>query len=145
MKISKGWTLPKPERVKSKYIWKPLVKIGRNKSDPWGYDRSEEDPDVLIPDVDALELLEEAKKLVKRHTGEEVTAWLVNRSGRKISRQGLLSRIEFENKNQRRASIQRFYERAAKEAAKKAEKYENQVGGQQVRILREDYEVGDED
>lgn len=138
MKITKLWGLPKPKKIEGKYQWMTIVSprgFGA-RSDPWGYDRSEEDPDLLIPDEKALELLEEAKKLLKKYERKEVAEWLSVKSGRKITPQGLADRIRLEQNYRRRASQQRHYQRVAEEAAKKAEALERKIGGKAVRIPR---------
>jgi hypothetical protein len=64
MKISKTWKLPKPQKVDGEWEWVPIVRIGR--SLPFGYEQDPNDPDILLPIPDQLELFELAKKHLKQ-------------------------------------------------------------------------------
>lgn len=139
-KIKKTWYLPKPKKIEGKYIWHPIVmpKFHANWKEPWGYDVSEDDPDLLIPDSEALELLEQAKIYIKRYTKSEVAEWLSVKSGRPITAQGITRRIQLEQRHKKNASRYRQLEQIAKEAAKKAKYYEERTGGIRVRVPRDD-------
>ena len=132
MKISKTWKLPKPQKVDGEWEWVPIVRIGR--SLPFGYKQDPNDPDILLPIPDQLELFELAKKHLKQYSYREVAAWLSETSGRYLSHVGLYKRVKLEHKRKEAASIQRFYAQRYKEAAEKAEKLEKQRLGARRRV-----------
>jgi hypothetical protein len=132
MKISKTWKLPKPQKVDGEWEWVPIVRIGR--SLPFGYEQDPNDPDILLPIPDQLELFELAKKHLKQYSYREVAAWLSETSGRYLSHVGLYKRVKLEHKRKEAASIQRFYAQRYKEAAEKAEKLEEQRLGARRRV-----------
>jgi len=138
-KIEKEWTLPKPDKGK-RTQWLPVVRLGR--FIPFGYRQDEDDPDILQPIPSELELLEDAKKHLKRYSYREVAGWLSQESGRYISHVGLVKRIKIERKRRQQAAIQRLYEEKAKEAARKAERLERKIGGPGSRT---DYDEADDD
>ena len=47
MKITKTWTLPKPEKIGEEYVWKAVVRVGRHV--PFGYRQHPDDFDILLP------------------------------------------------------------------------------------------------
>jgi hypothetical protein len=100
---------------------------------PFGYEQDPDDPDILLPIVKELELLEQAKKHLKRYSLKEVTNWLVTESGRKISSEGLRKRIKIESKRQRDATNARLYAERAEKAARKAEEIACRIGGANTR------------
>jgi len=120
---TKTWKLPKPEKVNGEWEWLPLVRIGRFL--PFGYRQDPDDPDILLPVPEELELFEQAKKHLNQYSYREVSAWLSEVSGRYISHVGLFKRVKIEQKHKEATSIQRFYAERCKEAAEKAEKLEN--------------------
>lgn len=120
---TKTWKLPKPEKVGGEWEWVPLVRLGRFL--PFGYRQDPDDPDILLPVPEELELFEQAKKHLNQYSYREVSAWLSEVSGRYISHVGLFKRVKIEQKRKAAASIQRFYAERCKEAAEKAEKLEN--------------------
>jgi|DEB0MinimDraft_10_1074344.scaffolds.fasta_scaffold102559_1 hypothetical protein len=77
--------------------WTPIVK--RRKHVPWGYKPSEEDPRVLIPIDEHLDLLEQAKEMRSHHSLRELATWLTAVTGSPISHQGLKLRFEREEQN----------------------------------------------
>ena len=124
---TKTWKLPKPEKVDGEWEWVPLVRIGR--FIPFGYRQDPDDPDILQPIPEELELFEQAKKHLNQYSYREVAAWLSEVSGRSVSHVGLFKRVKIEQKRKAAASIQRFYAQRYKEAAEKAEKLEsNRLG-----------------
>jgi hypothetical protein len=124
---TKTWKLPKPEKVDGEWEWVPLVRIGR--FIPFGYRQDPDDPDILQPIPEELELFEQAKKHLNQYSYREVAAWLSEVSGRSVSHVGLFKRVKIEQKRKTAASIQRFYAQRYKEAAEKAEKLEaNRLG-----------------
>jgi hypothetical protein len=131
MKVTKNWELPKPPK-KEGDTWLPVVRLGT--TIPFGYEQDPEDPDVLLPVVKELELLEEAKKHLKKYSIREVANWLTKESGRPISHEGLRKRIKIESKRQREATNARLYAERAEKAARKAEEIANKIGGANTRI-----------
>lgn len=124
---TKTWKLPKPEKVDGEWEWVPLVRIGR--FIPFGYRQDPDDPDILQPIPEELELFEQAKRHLNQYSYREVAAWLSEVSGRSVSHVGLFKRVKIEQKRKTAASIQRFYAQRYKEAAEKAEKLEsNRLG-----------------
>lgn len=119
------WKLPKPDGPE--YEFTPVVKLGH--TIPFGYERSDTDPDILLPIKEELVALERAKKLVKEYSYREVAAWLERETGRKISHEGLRKRLKLEQRRKQAASIAEFYAKKYKEAKEKAEKLEARVGG----------------
>jgi hypothetical protein len=132
MKTNKTWKLPKPQKVDGEWEWVPIVRIGR--SVPFGYRQDPDDPDILQPIPEQLELFELAKKHLKQYSYREVAAWLSETSGRYLSHVGLYKRVKLEHKRKEAASIQRFYAQRYKEAAEKAEKLEKERLGKRRRV-----------
>ena len=134
-KIKKEWKLPKPIDHGDHYEWHPVVRVGRTV--PFGYEEDPNDPDSLLPSPDELELLEQAKKHLKRYSYRSVSAWLSEQSGRYISHVGLYKRIKLEHKRKSEAATQRYYAERYKAAIEKAEKLEAQIGGAGVKRRRD--------
>jgi hypothetical protein len=130
-KIKKEWKLPKPTDHGDHFEWKPVVRIGRQV--PFGYAEDTKDKDILLPVVQELELLEQAKKHLKRYSYRAVAAWLSEQSGRVISHVGLYKRIKLEYKRKTEAATHRYFAERYKEAIAKAEKLEARVGGAATR------------
>ena len=126
-KYKKEWKLPKPEDHGDHFEWKPVVRIGRQI--PFGYKEDPDDRDVLIPIPEELELLEQAKKHLKRYSYRAVAAWLSEQSKRSISHVGLYKRVKNEYKRKAEAANQRYFAQRYKEALEKAEKLESRIGG----------------
>lgn len=112
------------------YVWKPIVRVG--KSVPWGYEKDEEDSDILIPIPTQLELLELAKHYLQKYSYRDVAAWLSEQSGRSISHVGLYKRVKSENKRKRETANQRLLAQRYKEALEKAKKLEEGHVGYRV-------------
>jgi hypothetical protein len=134
-KIEKIWKLPPPEDLGDEYIWHPVVRIG--KTVPWGYEQDLDDPDILLPIPEELELLEEAKRYLKRYPSREVANWLTEQTGRYISHTGLLSRVKSERQREKEASESRYWAERYKEAQEKAERLEKQRIGARTRREQE--------
>lgn len=130
-KIQKQWKLPKPLDNGDHYEWSPVVRVGRTV--PFGYEQDPEDPDILLPIPEQLELLEQAKQHLKKYSYRAVSAWLSEQSGRYISHVGLFKRVEIEYKRQATAGTQRYLAKRYKEALEKAERIEAKVGGRSAR------------
>jgi len=126
-KYKREWKLPKPIDHGDHFEWKPVVRISRHL--PFGYKEDPKDKDVLLPIPEELELLEQAKKHLKRYSYRAVAAWLSEQSKRPITHVGLYKRIKLEQKRKTEASIQRFYAQRYEEAIKKAQALEARVGG----------------
>ena len=126
-KIKREWKLPKPEESGNQFIWKPVVRVG--KIVPFGYKEDPTDKDVLLPVIKELELLEQAKKHLKRYSYRAVAAWLSEQSGRIISHVGLYKRVRLEHKRKTEAANQRYLAERYKEALEKAERLEGRIGG----------------
>lgn len=125
MLTKERWKLPAPPEEGED--WLPVVRLGS--SVPWGYEQDPNDPDILWPNKKALDLLEEAKKLLKRYPSREVAAWLTRESGIPISYNGLLGRIRMEQKKRTQIANLRLYAERAKAASEKAERLAKSVGG----------------
>lgn len=126
-KIKKEWKLPKPIDHGDHYEWKPVVRFGRVM--PFGYKEDPNDKDILLPIPEELELLEQAKKHLKKYSYRAVAAWLSEQSGRPITHVGLYKRIKLEYKRKTEAANQRYFAQRYKEALEKAEKLEARIGG----------------
>lgn len=130
-KIKKEWKLPKPIDHGDHFEWKPVVRAGRIM--PFGYKEDPNDPDVLLPIPEELELLEQAKKHLKKYSYRAVAAWLSEQSGRPISHVGLYKRIKLEYKRKTEAANQRYFAEKYKAALEKAERLEAKIGGVSTR------------
>ena len=117
--------------------WYPIIRVGRHI--PFGYKQDEDDPDLLIPIPEELELLEKAKLLLQEYSIRNVANWLSKQSGRYISHVGLDKRVRLEEKRRRSTSAYRTYARKYEEAARKAKKIEEgRIGGSRTRKLFRD-------
>lgn len=121
-KINQTWRLPPPEDLGDEYEWRPVVRVGRVV--PWGYEQDPNDEDILLPIPEELELLEEAKKYLKRYSSREVAAWLSEQSGRRISHTGLLDRVKLEARRKTQIADASYWAGRYREAAAKAERLE---------------------
>ena len=125
------WTIPLQSESGE---WYPIIRVGRHI--PFGYKQDQEDPDLLIPIPDELELLEKAKKFLQEYSIRQVAKWLSKESGREISHVGLYKRVRMEEKRRRAASNHRQYAKKYKEAARKAEKIEKErLGGRATKRI----------
>lgn len=121
-RLKRTWTLPPPEETEEDYIWYPVVRVGR--FIPFGYEQDPDDPDILLPIPEELELFEQAKKHLKQYSYRQVAAWLSEQSGRSISHVGLYKRVKIEQGRKREASNLRYLAERYKKALEKAEKIE---------------------
>ena len=121
------WKLPQPTDIKEQDEWVQIPRIARTV--PFGYKKSEEDPDILDPIPVELDLLEKARKYVNQYSYREVANWLTANSGRYISHVGLRKRLgnEKQRKNQAR-SLRKWAEYAEKAIAKAKALEEERVG-----------------
>ena len=114
--------------------WYPIIRVGRHV--PFGYKQDEDDPDLLIPIPEELELLEKAKLFLQEYSLRDVARWLSQQSGRYISHVGLDKRVRIEEKRRRASSNYHNYAKKYKEAARKAEKIEkDRLGGRATKRI----------
>jgi hypothetical protein len=102
------WALTKPETPEA-IMWERIPIILKHIDVPFGYAIDPEDDNWYIPIPKELELLELAKKHIKRYSYRDVSAWLTTQSGRYLSHVGLKTRIDSERKRKRLANIKRKY------------------------------------
>lgn len=122
------WWLPKPKKGPDGTIeWYPIIRVGRLV--PFGYEQDKDNPHILNPLPNELELLEKAKLYLNDYSLRQVSAWLSNESGRYISHVGLQKRVALENNRKHGANNVRTYARKYKEAVETAQKLENRLGG----------------
>lgn len=108
-------------------VWVPIPRISRKI--PFGYYVSEEDPEVLIPNIFELEALEMAKKHKKNgFSYVKVAAWLSSVTGRPISHTGLMKRMQSDDRNRRKAETLANWARRTKEAIQKAKELDERLG-----------------
>jgi len=122
--------LPQPLDLKDEEEWIAIPRIAR--TIPFGYKVEEEDPDVLQPIPDELDLLEKAKKYLKQYSYREVANWLSTNSGRYISHVGLRKRVGVEQKRQNKARSLRIWAEYAQKAVAKAQTLEEARTGAKV-------------
>lgn len=131
-RLTKTWKLPAPPK-KEGQEWLPVVRLRHGVPVPFGYKEDPEDKDILLPIPKELELLEQAKKHLKKYSFREVAHWLSYESGRYISHMGLQKRIKIESKRQREAANARYWAERYEKAARKAEEIANKIGGANTR------------
>lgn len=131
----KSLKIPAPSCYNEEYEYFPIARVGR--VIPFGYIEDPNDPDVLLPIKEDLELLEQAKEHLKQYSLRDVSAWLSENASRSISHMGLKDRIENEQRRYREGSIQRQLIERLKEAIKKAEKFEKSFLGKRRKICSE--------
>ena len=119
------WILPKPD-IETKN-WNRIPKISRTV--PFGYEVDSEDPDFLLPVVEELEALDQAKKHLRQYSYREVANWLTKETGRYISHVGLKKRIQVERRRKKSATIKRQLTRRLEKTLKEIEKIETQSTG----------------
>ena len=122
--------IPAPTCYNEEYEYLPIVRLGR--VIPFGYRQDEEDPDLLWPVQEDLELLEQAKVHLRKYSLRDVSAWLSTHASRSISHMGLKERIEIEQRRHREGLIQRQLIARLEKAIKKAEKIEKGKLGKRV-------------
>lgn len=121
-KLKTKFRLPPPKTVGGEYEWLPVVRVGR--IIPFGYYQDPDDPQILQPIPEELELLEEAKRHLKQYSQRDVAAWLSEQSGRYISHPGLMERIKIEQRRTKEATNSRNLAKQLEEALEKAKKAE---------------------
>jgi hypothetical protein len=119
--------LPQPLDLKDETEWVVIPRIAR--TIPFGYKIEEDDPDVLVPIPDELDLLEKAKNYLKQYSYREVANWLSKNSGRYISHVGLRKRVGVEQQRQNKAKSLRIWAEYAQKAISKAQALEEKRTG----------------
>lgn len=56
---------------------------------PWGYDKDVNNPKMLIPDINALRLLVDAREYTRQCPFTQVATWIGGETGRPLSHEGL--------------------------------------------------------
>jgi hypothetical protein len=121
------WKLPQPTDIKEDNEWVPIPRISR--TIPFGYELDPNDPDILLPIANELDMLEKAKEYLKQYSYREVANWLTRNTGRDISHVGLRKRLENERRRKNKAASLRRWADYAKKAIAKAEEIErNRLG-----------------
>lgn len=128
--LGKTWVIPKGPvgPVDSEGEYAPIPK--RSRVIPFGYDVSEEDENILLPNVDQLVALEEAAKFLRRkqYSYREVAAWLSNITGRDISHTGLVKRLKVEQTRRRKKAALKKDEARLKEIIEAQAKIDQSLG-----------------
>jgi hypothetical protein len=117
------WKLPQPTDIKEDNEWIAIPRISR--TIPFGYELDKEDPDILQPVENELDMLEEAKRYLKQYSYREVANWLSRNTGRSISHVGLKKRLDNERRRKNKVGSLRRWAEYAKKAIAKAEEIEN--------------------
>ena len=116
------WKLPQPTDIKEDNEWIAIPRISR--TIPFGYELDKDDPDILQPIENELNMLEEAKKYLKQYSYREVANWLSRNTGRSISHVGLKKRLDNERRRKNKVGSLRRWADYAKKAIAKAEEIE---------------------
>lgn len=114
-------------------MWTPIPRT--KKTIPWGYELDPDNPKVLLPIYEQLELLEEAKIILQRHSLREVAKWLTAKSGRYITYEGLRTRILAEKENSKKLDEAKAEYELAKQlnnAWKKLKKERAKLGNNKI-------------
>ena len=117
------WKLPQPTDIKEDNEWIAIPRISR--TIPFGYELDKDDPDILQPIENELNMLEEAKRYLKQYSYREVANWLSRNTGRSISHVGLKKRLDNERRRKNKVGSLRRWAEYAKKAIAKAEEIEN--------------------
>jgi len=116
------WKLPQPTDIKEDNEWIAIPRISR--TIPFGYELDKDDPDILQPVENELDMLEEAKRYLKQYSFREVANWLSRNTGRSISHVGLKKRLDNERRRKNKVGSLRRWAEYAKKAIAKAEEIE---------------------
>jgi len=117
------WKLPQPTDIKEDNEWIAIPRISR--TIPFGYELDKDDPDILQPVENELDMLEKAKMYLKQYSYREVANWLSRNTGRSISHVGLKKRLDNERRRKNKVGSLRRWADYAKKAIAKAEEIEN--------------------
>ena len=132
----KQWKLPQPTDIKEDNEWIAIPRISR--TIPFGYELDKNDPDILQPIENELNMLEEAKKYLKQYSYREVANWLSRNTGRSISHVGLKKRLDNERRRKNKVGSLRRWADYAKKAIAKAEELEAKRLGAKTQSSQED-------
>ena len=121
-----SWLLPAPAELRQ-WLPIPILEDSLRVSVPFGYEKREGDNTHYWPIHHQLELLEEAKKHVKKYSYKDVAAWLSKRAERSITAEGLRKRIKNEQNSRKRAAAIRRSIAALEAKIKKAQYWEAKV------------------
>lgn len=136
------YKLPQIADVREDNEWIPIPR--QSGFIPFGYEVDENDDTLLIPITSDLDLLEEARKHVKRYSYKEVADWLSANSGKRISKVGLYKRLKYEGRYKREAGIIERWAKETEELYKKAEKLRaERVGAKRAEYSRAGFVNGD--
>jgi len=126
------WKLPQPTDIKDedKKEWSKIPRISR--IIPFGYEKNEEDPDILNPIPLELEAIEMARKYVKQYSFRQVANWLTQKTGREISHVGLRKRLMHEQQRKNQARTLRKWSEYAQKAIEKAKAIEQERLGSKI-------------
>jgi len=95
----------------------------------FGYVEDPEDPSLLLPVVFELEALERAKHYLEQgHSLRKVSGWLSEKTGRKITHEGLKQRVLHDKLDERRAITLKRWAESLAAAVKKAKAYDQRFG-----------------
>jgi len=121
------WKLPQPTDIKEEEEWVEIPRIAR--TIPFGYKKSNDDPDILEPIPTELDLLEKAREHIKQYSYREVANWLSTNSGRYISHVGLRKRLQNERQRKNQAASLIQWAKYAEKAIAKAQEIQEERTG----------------
>ena len=121
------WKLPQPTDLKEDNEWQPIPRIAR--TIPFGYKKDEEDPNLLLPIPNELNLLELARDYINRYSYREVANWLSSQTNRYNSHVGLRKRLKNERQRKNKARSLRKWAEYEAEAITKAKEIETKRTG----------------
>ena len=123
------WKLPQPTDIKDEEgkEWSKIPRISR--IIPFGYEKNEEDSDILNPIPYELEAIELARKYVKQYSFRQVANWVTKKTGREISHVGLRKRLMHEQQRKNQARTLRRWSEYAQKAIEKAKAIEEERTG----------------
>ena len=123
------WKLPQPTDIKDEEgkEWSKIPRISR--IIPFGYEKNEEDSDILNPIPYELEAIEMARKYVKQYSFRQVANWVTQKTGREISHVGLRKRLMHEQQRKNQARTLRRWSEYAQKAIEKAKAIEEERTG----------------
>ena len=121
------WKLPQPTDIKEDNEWRSIPRIAR--TIPFGYVQDDNDPDVLRPVPNELNLLEKARTYVNQYSYRQVANWISTQTGRYISHVGLRKRLENARQRKNQAKGIRQWADYAEKAIAKAKALEEERTG----------------
>lgn len=92
---------------------------------PFGYAVDPQDPEVLVPVIFELEALAKAKQHISEgHSLRKVSEWLSEKTGRKITHEGLRQRVRNDQTERKRADTFRRWAEALAKAILQTKKFD---------------------